>query len=87
MGKAVVTTSVGCEGLRAVDGENALIRDDPSTFAEAVVSLIGDPARASRIGAAARATVERHYGWDAIGERLLGLYEGLLSRQETVDGA
>ena len=30
MGKAVVSTSIGCEGLAAVDGENILIRDDPT---------------------------------------------------------
>src|SRR5690606_7086949 len=40
MGKAVVSTSVGCEGLQAVDRENILIRDDADAFASSVVELL-----------------------------------------------
>ena len=42
MGKAVVSTSVGCEGLDAVDGQNILIRDDPAAFAAAVMMVLRD---------------------------------------------
>lgn len=70
MGKAVVSTSVGCEGLVAVDGANILIRDDPAEFAEAVVQVLRDKALRERLGAAARRTVEERYSWDVIGTGL-----------------
>ena len=54
MGKPVVTTSIGCEGLAAVDGENALIRDDPKRFAEAVLAVLHDDALSRRLGARPR---------------------------------
>jgi glycosyltransferase involved in cell wall biosynthesis len=67
MGKAVVSTSVGCEGLAAVDGRNILIRDDPEQFALAVAAVLRDPALRERLGAAGRQTVEDTYSWDVIG--------------------
>jgi glycosyltransferase involved in cell wall biosynthesis len=70
MGKAIVSTSVGCEGLAAVDGVNILIRDDPAEFAEAVVQVLKDRALRERLGHAARRTVEERYSWDVIGAGL-----------------
>jgi glycosyltransferase involved in cell wall biosynthesis len=78
MGKAVVSTSVGCEGLAAVDGENILIRDDPREFAGAVTRVLGDAALRIRLGHAARLTAERRYSWAAIGERMRRIYLDLL---------
>ena len=43
MGLPVVTTSIGAEGMQLVDGENALIADDPAAFSDAVVRLYRDP--------------------------------------------
>ncbi len=74
MGKAVVSTSVGCEGLEACDGANILVRDDPVAFAEAVQAVTTDAALRKRLGAAARATVERHYSWEKIGCDLIPRY-------------
>jgi glycosyltransferase involved in cell wall biosynthesis len=67
MGKAVVSTSVGCAGLRAVDGENILIRDDPEGFANAVADVLRNPTLRKRLGAAGRKTVEETYSWAVIG--------------------
>ncbi len=50
MGKAVVSTSIGCEGLEAVDGENILIRDTPGEFAAAIRQVLSDEALRRRIG-------------------------------------
>ena len=71
MGKAVVSTSIGCEGLEARDGANILIRDDPAAFAEAVRAVLTDTALRKRLGSAARATVEQHYSWEKIGRDLI----------------
>ena len=77
MGKAVVSTSVGCEGLAAEDGRNILIRDDPDGFAQAVQVVLHDPALRRQLGIEGRRTVERHYSWDGIGESMLLLYRSL----------
>ena len=74
MGKAVVSTSVGCEGLDAVNGENILIRDDPKDFAAAMRAVMDDPALARRLGAAGRATAERTYSWDVVGSDVIARY-------------
>lgn len=70
MGKAVVSTSIGCEGLQAVDGTNILIRDDPASFAEAVLHVLQDEAMRRRIGEAARNTAVRVYDWEVVGRIL-----------------
>jgi len=74
MGKAVVSTTVGCEGLQARDGANILIRDDPAAFAEAVRAVMTDAALRTRLGSGARATVERYYSWDKIGRDFIPQY-------------
>ena len=66
MGKAVVSTTVGAEGLPIVPGEHLLIADEPHTFARAVVRLMRDTDRRERLGAAARALVVARYDWSAV---------------------
>lgn len=78
MGKAVVSTSVGCEGLNAIHGENILIADDPLKFSNAVAAVLDDVELRNRLGAAARLTVERTYGWPSIGARIIADYQELL---------
>jgi len=78
MGKAVIATTHGCEGLKAVDGENILIRDTPEAIADAIVRVLDDDELRTRLGAGGRATVEERYGWDTIGARLLSAYAALM---------
>ncbi|MGH7608091.1 MAG: glycosyltransferase [Gemmatimonadales bacterium] len=77
MGKAVVSTSIGCEGLAAENGRNILVRDDPAGFAHAVCDVLRDATLRRRLGVEGRRTVEQRYGWDRIGESLLTLYRSL----------
>lgn len=81
LGKAIVSTSIGSEGIELRDGESALFADDADGFAEAVLKLMDDPMKAARLGAYARACAERRYGWDGIGRDLLALYDGLLDER------
>ena len=83
MGKAIVSTTVGCEGLAAVDGENILVRDTPETFAEAVRTVLRDPALRERLERNARRTAVEHYGWTVIGERLRRAYAVLIGAEGT----
>lgn len=78
MGKAVVSTSVGCEGLDARDGENILIRDTPQGFADAVSEVLADKNLRERLGSAARDTAVHTYSWEVIGKNMVGEYMALL---------
>jgi polysaccharide biosynthesis protein PslH len=80
MGKAVVSTSVGCEGLAAVEGENILIRDSAPAFAAAVVEVLHDDSLRERLGRGARRTAEERYSWEVIGEMMIEAYRGVLER-------
>ncbi len=74
MGKAIVSTSVGAEGLDLKNGEEIFIADEPKAFADAVTQLLTDPALRRRIGENGRARVEKDYDWRSIGEKLHRLY-------------
>lgn len=74
MGKPVVSTSVGCEGLAAVDGDNILIRDDPRDFARAVADVLNDAALRKRLGARGRETAVLLYDWNVIGRAMIDTY-------------
>jgi glycosyltransferase involved in cell wall biosynthesis len=75
MGKAVVTTPLGCEGLDVRSGEHLLVADNPGEFAHAVIRLLRDDARRARLGAAGRALVERQYSWARSGRALVQAVE------------
>ena len=66
MGKAVVSTTVGAEGLPVVNGEHLLVADEAPSFARAVVSMIRDVDRRRQLESAARALVVEKYDWSAV---------------------
>ena len=80
MGKAIVSTSVGAEGLNLKDGEEIFIADEPKPFAEAVTRLLTDPALRRSIGENGRARVEKDYDWRSIGEKLHQRYTQVSTR-------
>jgi sugar transferase (PEP-CTERM/EpsH1 system associated) len=65
MGKPIVSTTVGAEGLPVRDGENVVLADTPDAFAAAVVRLLRDGDGRERLGQAARNFVEAHCSWPA----------------------
>ena len=80
MGKAVVSTRVGIEGLPVTDGDNVVLADAPEDFAVAVARLLKDTAERERIARNARAYVEQHVSW----ERAAAAFAGACRR--AVDG-
>lgn len=70
MGKPMVSTSLGAEGLDLVAEEHLLIADEPSAFAQAVVRALDDAQLRARLGAAGRAAVVREYSWERSGRAL-----------------
>ncbi len=69
MERAVVSTTIGAEGLDVVDGEHILLADDPQSFADAVIALLRAPERAEQIGRQAASHVRAHFGWAAVAEQ------------------
>jgi len=74
LGRPVVSTTIGCEGLEVVDGEHLLIADDPQQFAEKTLRLLTDRQLYQRIAAQGRQLVEDQYDWDKIAEKLTDIY-------------
>ena len=74
MGKAMVSTSIGCEGIDVRAGEHLMVADEPAGFAEATLTLLNDRARRAALGGAARRRVEELYAWNVVGDQLLEAY-------------
>lgn len=74
MGKAIVSTALGAEGIDAVHGRDILIEDEPERFADAVGSLLSDAGLAARIGQSARRQAVEHYAWNAAARELERFY-------------
>ena len=74
LGRPVVSTTIGCEGLDVVDGEHLLIADTPEQFAEKTVRLLTDRQLYQHIAANGRQLVEDRYDWDKIAGRLMDVY-------------
>lgn len=79
MGKAMVSTGVGCEGIHVRSGEHLLIADDPQAFADGVLRVLSDAALAESLGRQGRTLVEREYGWAAITAQLEDFYAQVLA--------
>jgi glycosyltransferase involved in cell wall biosynthesis len=68
MGKAVVSTTIGAEGLPVTPGADIVIADQPDAFAGAVVRLLREPGERRRIESAARRLVVQRYDWSAVAQ-------------------
>jgi glycosyltransferase involved in cell wall biosynthesis len=66
MAKAVVSTTVGAEGLPVTSGRDVDIADEPARFAHAVVHLMRDAETRRAMEAAARRLVVERYDWSAV---------------------
>jgi len=74
MGKPMVSTTVGCEGLRVSHGQNILIADGADEFAARLVQLFEREDLRHQLGTCGRSLVEREYCWERIGQQLQEAY-------------
>lgn len=70
-GIPTVSTTIGAEGLPLDDGAHLRIADTPQAMADAIVSLVRDPAGAARMGAAAAQYVRGAFGWDGVAQQFV----------------
>jgi glycosyltransferase involved in cell wall biosynthesis len=78
-GKAVLSTRIGAEGLPLVPGRHFVQADDPEDFAQAVVSLLRDPARRAELGAAGRELVAQRFSWGQVAREFEQRLEGVMA--------
>ena len=65
MGKAIVSTTIGAEGLPIHHEKDLILADEPEKFARRVISLMRNPVERGDLGRAARVLVEQKYSWAA----------------------
>jgi len=70
MRKAIVSTSVGCEGIEVVDGENIYIADNKQQFAEKVIYLLKNDDERKRLGQEGIKLIKEKYQWEKIAEQI-----------------
>jgi glycosyltransferase involved in cell wall biosynthesis len=78
MGKAIVSTTLGAEGIDAVPGRDLIIEDEPEAFADAVNRLLAQPDLAARLGHSARQLAVEQYAWSGAAAALEGFYREVL---------
>jgi len=86
MGKAIVSTPIGAEGLDVHDGQDIILSEEPEDFSRQIIRLLNDKAARERLGRAAMQTSSK-YDWSIIADRfekvLRQVSEGAMPSVET----
>lgn len=77
LGKPVISTSKGAEGLEVEDGQNIIITDDLDVFVKKILWLLNDKSSAVKLGSNARKLVMEKYSWNQIAFDVLKFFNGL----------
>jgi glycosyltransferase involved in cell wall biosynthesis len=72
-GRAVVSTSIGCEGLQVENNTNIIVADHKQQFADAIKLLLQNPGIRARLAREGRSLVEREYSSRSVGARYAAL--------------
>jgi glycosyltransferase involved in cell wall biosynthesis len=78
-GLPIVSTKIGAEGIRTRPGENILLADEPSAFADAVVRLLKDSELRNSLRENGRRWVEQEYNWRQVYSRVDSIYDDRIS--------
>lgn len=74
MGKAVVSTSIGAEGIMYTSEKNIRLADTPEDFAQKTVETINDPNKVKALGKHGHDLVLEQYDWNVVGRQLRHFY-------------
>jgi len=77
LGKTIISTTLGAEGIEYRNGENILIADLPCEFYEMISITVSDPDLCNRIGKEARKLIETKYDSEILIRKLCGFYKQL----------
>jgi glycosyltransferase involved in cell wall biosynthesis len=74
-GKAIISTTIGAEGILYTRGENIMIADTPCEFFEMISACVENHDLCKKIGRNASGLISLHYNWDKIITKLLAFYQ------------
>ena len=77
-GKAIITTSIGAEGINYENGQHLLIAKDAKSFADAIVRLCNDSALRETLGRNARTLISKEHDNTLLMQKLISFYNELL---------
>ncbi len=77
LGKAIISTSIGAEGINCTDGEDILIANTPDEFAKAINSLIDNPELLEKISSNAPYLIEKEHNNSLIIAKMLKFYNSI----------
>ena len=80
MGKAVVSTTIGAEGLSLLDDVHLLRADTTETLVNSIVMLLKNPAMRTSLGEAGRQLMEENYGWSKIAAQFESLCRAVIAK-------
>jgi glycosyltransferase involved in cell wall biosynthesis len=83
MEKAIISTTIGAEGLPVRDGAELLLADSAESLANAVIRVLKDKALANGLGVRAAATVRAKFGWERVAERFGNICEETLAIKQS----
>lgn len=82
MGKTVVSTTIGAEGLPVISGEHLLIADEPAQFAKNTVELLRDAARRRSMGITAHKLVVQNYSWKMVAQQFAEILAKVVAKSK-----
>jgi polysaccharide biosynthesis protein PslH len=85
MGRPVVSTSLGVEGLDVVDGETFVRADTADAFAHAILTLMNDAPMRTRVSTAARRLMEERFSWNTVACEFEAICERTIQQRQQPD--
>lgn len=76
-GKAIITTSIGAEGIPYSSEKDLLIADSGEDFTNAIIDLLTNNEKKQSLQSAARKLAEQTFDYKSIAKRLISFYEGI----------
>jgi glycosyltransferase involved in cell wall biosynthesis len=85
MGRPVISTSLGIEGLDVADGEHFLRADSAAAFSDGILALLGNASFRNRIAAAARRRMEERFSWQKVAAQFEAICLRTLERRRVME--
>ena len=77
LGKVIISTTIGAEGIHCTSGKNIIIADSPKDFSEAINTCLRNPEFCEEIGENAKALIKDEYSNAHISKKMISFFEKL----------
>lgn len=83
MARAIVATSISCDGIGVTNGTHLYIEDDSKAFAQRIIELFADEKKRKDMGDAARDYVIRNHSWETVGCNVLQIWKEAMNKHRS----